>query len=152
MNVSIPFAEAVMGLTRSVRLPSNETITIHSTGFQGSINMDEVIVVKDKGIPIRQKGANGSLLVHVSTYYPLLLPHDERERVRNRLGEAFEEVMLYLEFVSTRELDRFNTEVGYDWTREELRWSCICQSRLCSPCIMNLALYYCACLFQETKE
>lgn len=152
MNVSVPFTEAVMGLTRSVRLPSNETITINSTGFQGSINMDEVIVVKDKGIPIRQKGANGSLLVHVSTYYPLLLSHDERERVRNRLGEAFEEVMLYLEFVSTRELDRFSTEVGYDWTHEELRWSCICQSRLCSPCIMNLALYYCACLFQITKE
>ena len=152
MNLSAPFSEVAMGLTRSIRLPSNETVTIRSAGFQGNINMNEVIVVKNGGIPIHQKEMKGSLLVHLTVYYPLLLTIAEREELKPRLGDAFEEVMLYLDFVSVRELDRFSTEVGYEWTREELIMSFVCQSHICSPCIMNLAIYYSFVRFMKQKE
>ena len=54
----------------------------------------------------------------------------------------FEEVRLYLDFISDRELSLLSEETGYEWTREELIWSDHCEmTAVCTPCIMNVAFY-----------
>ena len=144
MNLTVSFVEAVTGFVRVVKLPSNESVEIRQKKRDGlsAINLDTVVTIREHGIPMGQSGVNGSLLVHLKSFYSILYSRHDIERLKWALGDEFEEVRLYLDFISDRELSLLSEETGYEWTREELIWSDHCEmTAVCTPCIMNIAFY-----------
>ena len=100
------------------------------------------MMVKNLGIPIGATGMKGSLFIHFSVLFPVVMLKKDKEMIMKHMSNESEEVIEFIEYHADLLLQKISEDLGYPFTSEEVIFSN--QSSTNQQCIfsiVNLSLY-----------
>ena len=100
------------------------------------------MMVKNLGIPIGATRMKGSLFIHFSVLFPVVMLKKDKEMIMKLMSNESEEVIEFIEYHADLLLQKISEDLGYPFTSEEVISSN--QSSTNQQCIfsiVNLSLY-----------
>ena len=100
------------------------------------------MMVKNLGSPIGATGMKGSLFVHLSVLFPVVMLKNDREMIMKYMGNESEEVIEFIEYHSDLLIQKISDDLGYPFSSEEVIYSNqISTNQQCIFSFVNLSLY-----------
>ena len=100
------------------------------------------MIVKNLGIPIGATGMKGSLFVHFSVLFPVVMLKNDKEMIMKYMGNESEEVIEFIEYHSDWLIQKISKDLGYPFSSEEVIYSNqTSTNQQCIFSIVNLSLY-----------
>ena len=133
-TIWVTIVESVVGIHRSLVLPSNEVVVVECT--EKCANQTR-FTFPGKGIPIGNSAERGSLEVSLHVYTPVLFTSTQWNALQQNAGDAFTTMAMYIEYLGEEEARM----MGVD--REELYYSSECDvyGLFCSFSLFNMIEY-----------